>query len=92
MCGGDTHDNNSVVCYRCNRRFHLNLLNSGADKDCGDAWLDDETMALAFACTECLAKERAEEAGEMMPAAPQPAIQRPRRPVAKRRYRKWQAG
>ncbi|MCY3558863.1 MAG: hypothetical protein OXH13_09480 [Chloroflexi bacterium] len=52
-------------CYRCGDYFHLRLTTTATGPDCGDVWIDDEVMALQFACHNCLAEQR----GEAAPAA-----------------------
>ncbi len=52
-------------CYRCGEYFHLRLTTTATGPDCGDVWIDDEVMALQFACHGCLAEQR----GESLPAS-----------------------
>jgi len=47
-------------CYRCGAYFHLRLTTTATGPDCGDVWIDDEVMALQFACHSCLAEQRGE--------------------------------
>ena len=47
-------------CYRCGDYFHLRLTTTATGPDCGDVWIDDEVMALQFACHNCLAEQRGE--------------------------------
>lgn len=79
----------SAQCNWCDERFHLNQRNDIAGKDCGQVWIDEQYMALRYACHACLAREAT-------PAAPSPAAvpdeTRPRRgrdrPAARRHYRR----
>ncbi|MCY3567173.1 MAG: hypothetical protein OXH38_00990 [Chloroflexi bacterium] len=59
-------------CYRCGEYFHLRLTTTATGPDCGDVWIDDEVMALQFACHNCLAEQR----GESM-TTPDRALQTP---------------
>ena len=49
----------SADCNWCSGRFHLNQRNDVEAKDCGQVWIDEQYMALQFACDSCL---RAEDA------------------------------
>lgn len=70
----------SAECNWCDGRYHLNQRNDVEGEDCGAVWIDEQYLALQFACNTCLARDG-------MPAAtPQPArrvivrpTQRPRR-------------
>lgn len=41
-------------CYSCGQYFHLGLTANSDVEDCGQVWLDDEVLALQFACNSCL--------------------------------------
>jgi hypothetical protein len=80
VCGEDVSPAMSAECNWCGRRFHLNQRNDVESKDCGKVWIDEQYMALRFACDDCLAGGRDEA-----PAA----AARPRRlRVRRRRYRR----
>jgi hypothetical protein len=63
VCGEPTTPDSRSDCYRCGEYFHLRLTTTATGPDCGDVWIDDEVMALQFACRTCLA----EQAGETAP-------------------------
>ena len=77
VCGEPAAEGASSVCNSCGGRFHLNQRNDGDDKDCGAVWIDDQYLALEFACRRCLDAHR-----------PPPATPRIVRPRLGRRYRK----
>lgn len=41
-------------CYSCGRFFHLGLTADSDIADCGQVWIDDEVLALQFACNRCI--------------------------------------
>jgi hypothetical protein len=45
----------SATCNWCNGLYHLNQRNDVEAKDCGQVWIDEQYMALQFACEACLA-------------------------------------
>lgn len=67
VCTEAADDSNSSYCVFCNQRYHLNQRNDRPGKDCGDVWINDETMALEFACQGCL--ERISAAAPGAPGA-----------------------
>ncbi|MCY4620022.1 MAG: hypothetical protein OXD50_15920 [Chloroflexi bacterium] len=68
VCGELAGPDARSDCYRCGEYFHLRLTTTATGPDCGDVWLDDEVMALQFACRNCLA----EQAGETAPPGQEP--------------------
>lgn len=46
----------SAVCNWCDSRYHLNQRNDVEAKDCGEVWVDEQYLALQFACNSCLGK------------------------------------
>ena len=44
----------SAECNWCDQRFHLNQRNDVEGKDCGEVWIDEQFLALQFACQNCL--------------------------------------
>ena len=79
ICGAQCDDATSSHCSFCGERFHLNQRNDQEDKDCGAVWINDQYLALEFACQRCL------DESEQPAARPAPAR---RDPAPKRRYRK----
>ena len=70
VCGEAVDDANSTDCGVCRRRFHLVMTEERAGKDCGEVWIDEELLALQFACARCLAQDRENADGEDAPARP----------------------
>jgi hypothetical protein len=88
VCGEEVDEATSSVCTSCNERYHLNQRQDRPGKDCGSVWINDELLALEFACQRCL---DAAEPGELAPRIqkpekPKPRVLRPR--LGRRRYRK----
>ncbi len=54
VCGEPAAPDSRTDCYRCGEFFHLRLTITADGPDCGDVWIDDEVMALQFACRNCL--------------------------------------
>ena len=54
VCGEDAPDAMSAACNWCDQRYHLNQRNDVEGKDCGQVWIDEQYMALQFACNTCL--------------------------------------
>ena len=46
----------TAECNWCDQRFHLNQRNDVEGKDCGQVWIDEQYLALQFACSRCLAE------------------------------------
>ena len=73
VCGGPLTRNASADCYMCGQLFHLGLTTDSVVDDCGQVWLDDEAMALQFACNSCLEQQRVEAEGPVAEPEPQAA-------------------
>lgn len=82
VCGEQVDERTSSVCNFCGERFHLNQRNDQPGKDCGAVWIDEQYLALEFACQRCLGGSTA----PAEPAKPSALGGRPR--VGRRRYRK----
>ena len=54
VCGEPAHPGMSAECNWCDGRYHLNQRNDVEAKDCGQVWIDEQYMALQFACDNCL--------------------------------------
>jgi len=79
VCGDRVDEATSSVCNSCGERFHLNQRGDRPGKDCGAVWINEQYLALEFACKRCLnPTER--------PAPPKARVLRPG--LAPRRYRK----
>lgn len=44
----------SAECNWCDSRYHLNPRNDIEARDCGEVWIDEQYLALQFACNTCL--------------------------------------
>ena len=54
VCGHPLRPDAQADCYSCGQYFHLGLTANSDVEDCGQVWLDDEVLALQFACNRCL--------------------------------------
>jgi hypothetical protein len=82
VCGEETDEKSSSICNSCGKRFHLNQRNDQPGKDCGAVWIDDQYLALEFACQACLDGE------QPLQQAPLPPTRVLRPKVGRRRYRR----
>ena len=53
-----------TYCNGCDRPFHLRQREAGADPDCGEVWINEQYLALEYACDTCLGKHPAGNAPE----------------------------
>jgi hypothetical protein len=88
VCGEAVEARASADCNWCNRRFHLNQRNDVEAKDCGQVWIDEQYMALQFACNTCIAAQLTPADAAHQPASirqirTDPTREQPRR---RRRY------
>jgi len=82
VCSEPVEARMSAECNWCDGRYHLNPRNDIEAKDCGEVWIDEQYLALQFACNNCLGGPAAE-------ARPgKPATQARRAAARPRRYRK----
>ena len=79
VCDEAVDESTSSVCSSCGERFHLNQRSDRPGMDCGAVWINEQYLALEFACQRC-------QDGGDTPAAPKPQIRRPR--LGPRRYRR----
>lgn len=49
-------DTNRATCNHCGEQYHLALRTDVKARDCGDAWIDEDTQALVFGCNVCLGR------------------------------------
>jgi hypothetical protein len=82
VCGDPAEPPLSAECNWCDARFHLNQRNDGGARDCGEVWIDEQFLALQFACHTCLANDGASPPETSSPLAPLS------RGPERRRYRK----
>ena len=73
VCGGAAAFTMSAECNWCDGRYHLNQRNDVEAQDCGAVWIDEQFLALQFACNNCLAAngERPAPAATAVPPRPQ---------------------
>ena len=77
VCAAPLQADAQADCYRCGGYFHLALTANSEVEDCGQVWLDDEVLALQFACSRCLEEQIDEQ------DAPTEAPRRPASRVAR---------
>jgi len=82
VCGEPTSEHCHAICYACGASFHLALRQDIPGKDCGEVWIDENHLALEFACNPCLTELRGVTVGAT--AGPQPGDARPRRRYVRR--------
>jgi hypothetical protein len=44
------------TCNNCERPFHLRKREDSTSPDCGEVWINEQYLALEFACDICLGK------------------------------------
>jgi len=86
VCSEDVDVRMSAECNWCDNRYHLNPRNDIEAKDCGEVWIDDQYLALQFACHICLSGPAAEARGAT--ADPHRSPRRRSSPEHARRYRR----
>jgi len=64
VCGQPADESNSAVCNSCGQRYHLNLRQDSQGPECGEVWIDEQYLALEFACFVCLGKGSQSATGE----------------------------
>lgn len=67
VCGDRADSTNSVLCNCCGLRFHLKLRQNETGVDCGEVWVNEESLGLEFACFPCLR-------GESPPGGEEPPV------------------
>ena len=77
VCGEQAEAAMTAECNWCNGRFHLNQRDDVEGKDCGQVWVDEQYLALQFACNACLAGTDRDPATADMPSAPTPTARPP---------------
>lgn len=55
ICNQPMGEHETADCYVCGKLFHLQMIETADGPDCGDVWIDDEVLALQFACRDCIA-------------------------------------
>lgn len=54
VCGLEVAIHMEAWCNTCGRLYHLNQRADLPGDDCGQVWIDEEYLALEFACNTCL--------------------------------------
>ncbi|MCC6382187.1 MAG: hypothetical protein IT304_06735 [Dehalococcoidia bacterium] len=57
VCGEVLAPDTEAVCMECGRPYHLNQRSDRPGRDCGEVWIDENHLALQFACNSCLHPE-----------------------------------
>jgi hypothetical protein len=78
VCGETALVEMTAECNWCDQRYHLNQRNDVEGKDCGQVWIDEQYLALQFACNNCLGQDDVDP-------APQRSAQEAARP---RKYKR----
>lgn len=60
VCGKKIASHMEAFCNNCARPYHLNQRVDLPGEDCGQVWINEEHLALEFACNECLNPQPAE--------------------------------
>jgi hypothetical protein len=56
VCGDPVGDRGFALCHNCDLPFHLRDREDQPGEDCGEFWVNDQYLALEFACFVCLGK------------------------------------
>jgi len=70
VCGEAAAAASSALCNTCGNPFHLRLRNDAEGKDCGEVWINEQFLALEFACLTCLGRTTQPQATEEPPVGP----------------------
>ncbi|MCZ2109263.1 MAG: hypothetical protein LC118_06825 [Dehalococcoidia bacterium] len=54
VCGEELEAHLEAWCNACGLPYHLNQRTDLPGKDCGQVWINEEFLALEFACNTCL--------------------------------------
>lgn len=54
VCGEPLEPHTEATCDNCGQLYHLNQRTDLPGKDCGQVWINEEHLALEFACDSCL--------------------------------------
>jgi hypothetical protein len=56
VCGESAPAAMTAECNWCDQPYHFNQRNDIEAKDCGQVWIDEQYLALQFACNSCLGR------------------------------------
>jgi hypothetical protein len=79
VCGEVIGEKMGAVCNTCSQPFHMNQRNDVPGKDCGTVWINEQFLALEFACQRCLDEVSPPRRADERPVVPR---------EGRRRYRK----
>lgn len=54
VCGEAMEQHTEATCDNCGQLYHLNQRTDLPGKDCGQVWINEDHLALEFACNKCL--------------------------------------
>jgi hypothetical protein len=54
VCTAPADETNSALCNNCDGRFHLRLRRDADGPECGRVWVNEQFLALEYACDVCL--------------------------------------
>jgi hypothetical protein len=54
VCNQPADTTNSALCNNCGLRFHLRLRADATGPECGRVWINEQFLALEYACNPCL--------------------------------------
>jgi hypothetical protein len=54
VCLGEMAAHMEAICDHCAQPYHLNQRTDLPGEDCGQVWINEEHLALEFACNTCL--------------------------------------
>lgn len=57
VCSEPLESHTEATCNNCGQLYHLNQRLDLPGKDCGEVWINEEHLALEFACNTCLHPE-----------------------------------
>jgi hypothetical protein len=73
VCGEEVEAHTEAYCDSCGLVYHLNQRTDLPGKDCGQVWINEDHLALEFACNTCLNPPAAEAALDDVLDAPEAA-------------------
>ena len=63
VCSEPLSPGHTATCNHCHRPFHLRTRQDQDGTDCGEVWINEQYLALEFACFICLGKTATTEPG-----------------------------
>jgi len=54
VCSDPLDEADAAFCGECGNAYHLNQRQDRPGKDCGQVWINEDHLALEFACNSCL--------------------------------------